>query len=120
MYEKKHQPLASKKEFKKRIIKVLKIDVCLLVVSLGIGMIGYGVFEGCNLEDSFLNASMILGGMGPVKPLENPAAKWFAGCYALFSGITFLSAFAILSAPILHRFLHKFHIDEEKNEEKNK
>jgi hypothetical protein len=117
MYEKKHQPIASKKKFRKRIIKVIIIDVCLLVVSLGIGVIGYSVFEGYSFVDSFLNASMILGGMGPVKELQHDAAKWFAGFYALFCGITFLSAFAILSAPILHRFLHKFHIDEEKNKQ---
>ena len=63
--------------------------------------------------DSFLNASMILGGMGPVDDLPNKAAKVFAGCYALYCGVAFISSIAIFMTPILHRFLHKFHLNTE-------
>ena len=118
MFEKKNEAIASDKEFRKRLTIFIAIDFVLLVFSLFIGILGYHILGGLGWIDSFLNASMILGGMGPVDNLTNDSAKIFAGIYALFSGITFLTAFALLSAPIFHRFLHKFHIDEENIEDK--
>ncbi len=113
MFEKRNEAIASREEFRNRIIKYLMFGFILLVFSLVMGILGYHIFGGLGWVDSFLNASMILGGMGPVDILTNNSAKIFSGFYALFSGIAFLSAFALLSAPIYHRFLHKFHIDEE-------
>jgi hypothetical protein len=113
MFERKHEAVASNAEFRKRLIKFIIIDFFILVFSLSLGILGYHILGGLGWTDSFMNASMILGGMGPVDTLTSKAAKIFAGCYALFSGIAFLSAFALLSAPIYHRFLHKFHIEEE-------
>lgn len=89
------------------------IDFVLLTFSLSIGVLGYHFIGGLSFVDAFLNASMILGGMGPVDILTSNAAKIFSGFYALYSGIAFLTSFAILIAPIFHRFLHKFHLDGE-------
>ena len=79
--------LASRDVFKKRLRKAGLISIIIFFISLSIGVVGYHVLEGLPWVDSFLNASMILGGMGPVDTLTNKAAKIFAGCYALFSGV---------------------------------
>jgi hypothetical protein len=81
--------------------------------SLAIGMIGYHYLGGLGWIDSFLNASMILGGMGPVDPMTSSAAKLFAGTYALFAGLIFLGMAGVVFAPFVHRLLHRFHIDTE-------
>jgi len=86
----------------------------LLGVSLGIGVVGYHFINELPWLDSLLNASMILTGMGPVDPMKNDAAKWFASFYAIFSGIAFLSTVAVFLSPLVHRFLHKHHLDESK------
>jgi hypothetical protein len=78
---------------------------------LAIGIVGYHEFEGMAWVDATVNAAMILGGMGPVNELHTNAGKLFAAAYALFSGIVFLVAIAVLLAPVVHRFLHRFHID---------
>ena len=80
-----------------------------VAVSLLIGMAGYAHFEGLGWRDAFLNAAMLLGGMGPVETPQTPGGKLFAGLYALYSGLVFLVTAAILLAPALHRLLHKFH-----------
>jgi hypothetical protein len=85
----------------------------LLTIGLGIGVIGYHEFESMSWIDSFLNASMILGGMGPVDVLHTQAGKIFAGMYALFSGLMFLVAAGLFFSPLVHRLLHKFHFDAE-------
>jgi hypothetical protein len=77
-------------------------------------MLGYHVFVSLNWVDSFLNAAMILGGMGPVNPLTTNAGKIFAGIYAIYSGIAFLLIVGITFTPVVHRFIHKLHIDETK------
>jgi hypothetical protein len=112
VYENKKQKLVSTKIFRSRVMYAVYIDVILLSVSLLIGVLGYHFFNNLSLVDSFVNASMILGGMGPVDPLKSDGAKIFAGIYALYSGITFLTSFAILITPIYHRFLHKFHLED--------
>lgn len=114
MYEHHHQPLASRRTFVRRLTLNGLIGFALLVFSLGIGMIGYHVLEGISWLDSLLNASMILGGMGPVNTLKTDAGKIFASFYALYSGVVLLASVGILIAPIFHRFLHHFHLVDEK------
>lgn len=84
----------------------------LVAIALGIGMMGYHFFESMNWVDAFVNAAMILSGMGPVGELKTDAGKIFAGFYALFSGLVFISVAGILFAPIAHRALHKFHLEK--------
>ncbi len=81
----------------------------LIAVSLAIGMAGYHGFERLSWLDAFLNAAMIMSGMGPVSTMQTPAGKLFAGCYALYCGLALITAAAILFAPIVHRFIHRFH-----------
>ncbi len=83
----------------------------MLAVSLLMGVLGYRIFEDMPWIDALLNASMILGGMGPIGELHTFGGKLFASFYALFSGVVFLISMAVLAAPIIHRFLHKFHLD---------
>jgi hypothetical protein len=108
MHTSKHPPLPSVRVFISRIIRNLLIGFAIIAFSLGLGMIGYSYFEKMNWIDSYLNATMILSGMGPVSTLQTDGGKLFAGSYALFSGIVFLVVIAIIIAPIFHRFLHRF------------
>ncbi|MEP6896685.1 MAG: hypothetical protein ABI986_13855 [Chloroflexota bacterium] len=114
MYERHKQPLASNKVFAQRLGRNALIGLALLVFSLGIGMIGYHYLESLSWIDSLLNASMILGGMGPVSPLQTVAGKIFASFYALYSGVVLLASVGVLATPIFHRFLHHFHLAEDK------
>ena len=114
MYEHHKQPLAKKSVFAKRLALNGLIGLGFLFFSLGIGMVGYHYLESLSWIDSLLNASMILGGMGPVNPLQTVAGKIFASFYALYSGVVLLAAVGILAAPIFHRFLHHFHLVEDK------
>jgi hypothetical protein len=117
MYEHKKQSLASKSTYRKRLQKNILIASLVLMVSLFIGVLGYKLtVPEMDWYDSLLNASMILSGMGPIIDSHivlTKTAKVFASVYALFSGITFLSTFGILLAPILHRFFHQLHIESE-------
>jgi hypothetical protein len=88
----------------------------LVAVSWFIGILGYHIFESMSWLDSTLNAAMILGGMGPVNSLSTDAGKLFASFYALFSGIVFLVSVGVLLAPIIHRLLHQFHLQEDKSQ----
>jgi hypothetical protein len=97
--------------FLRRLLRHFGIAVLILAVSLGIGVVGYHTLGRLGWVDSLLNASMILGGMGPVNSLTDNAAKIFASVYALFSGVLFLVAAGVLVAPVAHRFLHYFHMD---------
>jgi hypothetical protein len=85
----------------------------LIVGSLLIGIVGYHFFENQSFVDALLNASMILGGEGPVTPMQTTAGKVFASVYALFSGVVFLVAVGVFLAPLVHRIFHKFHLDAE-------
>ncbi|MEP7133918.1 MAG: hypothetical protein ABI904_03190 [Chloroflexota bacterium] len=114
MYEHHKQPLASHKVFVARVGRNGLIGALLLLFSLGVGMLGYHVLENLSWIDSLLNASMILGGMGPVTPLQTNAGKIFASFYAIYSGVILLASVGILIAPIFHRFLHRFHLADEK------
>jgi hypothetical protein len=111
-FEAKHQPVLSRAQFAKRMLRSLGIAVVMVMVSLLAGMCGYHFLENLPWIDAFLNASMILGGMGPVDPVKSPGGKLFAGCYALYSGLVVIATTGVLLMPILHRILHKFHAEE--------
>lgn len=111
MFEHHKKPLLSKREFAKRQLKYTGFSLIVLVFSIGIGEVGYHFYGGLSWIDSFLNAAMILTGMGPVDHLDTVDGKLFAAFYALFSGISFLTFVGVLFAPIYHRFLHKLHLD---------
>ncbi len=117
-YENRDQTLISKAAFIGRLLHSVSI-VCLIIgVALGAGMLGYRYLENMSWTDSFLNASMILGGMGPVDPMKTDAGKIFAGLYALFSGLAFLVMAGFLFGPIAHRILHSFHYDADQEDGK--
>ena len=116
MYEHKKQQLAPIHVYRKRLKINALIAFVILVLSLFIGMLGYKLtIPEFDWYDSFLNASMILSGMGPVVDnniVLTKAAKVFASIYAIFSGVTFLTTFGIFLTPVLHRFFHKLHLEE--------
>ena len=112
MYERRSQRLLSRAEFSKRVGRHGLVALGVLVAGLGIGVLGYHLIAHLSWIDSLLNASMILGGMGPVDPLPTNAAKIFASCYALFSGLAFIGIVSVLLAPFVHRMLHRFHAEE--------
>jgi hypothetical protein len=112
MFERKHQKVASVLVFIKRLGRCLAAAVLLILAALLIGVAGYHWIAGLGWVDALLNASMILGGMGPVNSLVNNAAKIFASFYALFSGLVFIAVMGIVLSPVAHRMLHKFHVDE--------
>ena len=110
MYEHHRQPLLPFYLFIRRLIGSFLIALVFILLSLLLGAAGYHFTEGLSWLDATLNASMILTGMGPVDALHTTAGKMFATFYALYSGIAFLTTAAILLAPVIHRFLHKFHV----------
>lgn len=109
MYEPRHHPPLSRRRFIRRLIFHFAVASALVVVSLLAGMAGYAYYEGLRWRDAFLNAAMILGGMGPVEMPQTSGGKVFAGIYALYSGLIFLVTGALLLSPVVHRILHKFH-----------
>jgi hypothetical protein len=113
MYERRKQPLLSRAKFTKRVIRHFALALLVLAVGLGIGVLGYHFLGKLNWIDSLLNASMILAGMGPVDTLSSSAAKIFASCYALFSGLAFIGIASVIIAPFAHRVLHRFNLDKE-------
>ena len=113
MYEHRHHPLLDTLAFVKRVFHHLFLAVLVIAAGLGIGVVGYHVLAGLGWVDSLLNASMILGGMGPVDELKSDVAKVFASCYALFSGLVFIGVATLVTAPFAHRILHRFHLDGE-------
>jgi hypothetical protein len=111
LYEHRHEPLLPRIAFLNRLLNHAAGAAALIFLSLGAGILGYHVFEKLSWLDSFLNASMILGGMGPVNELRSLPGKLFAGFYALYAGVVFLAVAGIVFAPVFHRFLHRFHFD---------
>ena len=119
-YEHRKDKLLPRSAFIARIMWSAGIALGLVIVSLAMGAFGYHETEGLPWIDAVLNASMILTGMGPVNELHATSAKLFATFYALYSGVAFLTMAAILFAPLVHRFLHKFHLDlEDKDKDKS-
>ena len=119
MFEHRHEKLLPRHLFIRRLAKYALFSLGLVIVSLIIGMIGYHTLEGYSLVDSFLNAAMLMGGMGPVGILRSEGGKIFAGIFALYCGIIELVAIGIFAAPIFHRFLHHFHFESEKKPEES-
>jgi hypothetical protein len=109
MYESKHQPVLPRERFAQRLVGHIAIALGLLAGSLAIGMIGYMTLEDLSWIDAFLNAAMLLGGMGPVNPPHTVSGKLFAGLYALYAGLVFIVTAALVFSPVLHRLLHHFH-----------
>lgn len=114
MSARKHEQPAPLPVFIRRLFRYLGISALLVMAALGIGAAGYHWLGDLDWVDAFLNASMILGGMGPVDRMNSTRGKVFATCYALFSGLVFIILMGITMAPILHRLLHKFHLDDTK------
>ena len=111
-YEQVKDGLAPAHVFFGRVIANL-VAACLLIAgSLVGGMWGYHQFESESWLDAFADAAMILSGMGPLSPLHTPEGKVFAGCYALYSGLVLIAASSLILAPVLHRFLHSMHVDD--------
>lgn len=116
-YEHKNEPLAPKAVFYNRIIYNLVLGSSVILVSLLIGIIGYHCTANLTWLDSLYNASMILTGMGPVTQLTTPGAKWFASLYALFSGVVFITNIGVILAPVIHRFFHRLHVEDDDNKD---
>lgn len=114
MYERRHQPLLSRTRFFIRLARSVAASAAIVAAALGIGIVGYHQFAGMAWIDAFLDASMILSGMGQINPLTTTAGKVFASVYALFSGIVFVAIATIIVAPVLHRLLHHFHLEGRK------
>lgn len=117
MFEHRQKPLLSHQAFLYRMSLSLLLGVVILAPVLVLGMMGYHFFEHLSWLDAFASAAMILSGMGPLAPLQTDFGKLFAGCYALFSGLVFITVTGILLAPIAHRVLHKFHLEADKKGE---
>ena len=118
MFERKNEKLVPLPTFIRRVALSLLLTLILLCIALSIGVVGYHAFAGLPWIDAVLNASMILTGMGPVAPMTTTASKLFASAYALFSGVVFLSAIGLVLAPLFHRILHKFHLDDTAQDQK--
>jgi hypothetical protein len=112
MYERRHQPLLSQKRFLDRLTRHALAACSLVLATLALGMAGYHWLEGLSWVDSYLNAGMIVGGMGPVAELKTAAGKVFAGTYALFAGLVLVVGLGVVLAPVLHRTMHRFHLDD--------
>jgi len=105
------KPLAPPRVFAWRLVASTTIGLALIVASLAAGMAGYHGYEGLPWIDAFLNAAMILSGMGPLMQPATPGGKIFAGLYALYSGLAVLVIAGIIFGPVVHRFLHRFHLE---------
>jgi hypothetical protein len=116
MFEHKSEPLLSRWAFYVRMAQSGAVVAGIITFSLLVGSAGYHYLSDLPWIDSLLNASMILAGMGPVDPLTTASAKLFATFYALYSGVAFLTIMAVLMAPLLHRLLHKFHMEISEDE----
>jgi flagellar biosynthesis protein FliR len=112
MYERKGDKLLPFPRFIGRVGKAFLMAFCIVVVGLLPGVLGYHFIAGLKWLDAVLNSAMILTGMGPVDPMKDAASKVFASAYALFSGVIFLTSIGIVLAPVFHRVVHKFHLEE--------
>lgn len=115
-FERRHQTLASPEVFRRRLLKSGSFGLMMVLISLAVGMAGYAFFERLGFLDSFLNAAMILSGMGPIHNPATPGGKIFAGFYALYSGFAVIVIAAITFAPVVHRVLHRFHLETSEDE----
>lgn len=113
MFEHRSAPLLPRRAFLARVAGYMAAASILVGAALGMGVLGYHYLGGLAWIDSLVNASMILGGMGPVDPIASPAGKLFASFYALFSGLLFIGAASLVIAPFVHRIMHRLHLDDE-------
>ena len=113
-YESKHEPLLNQRLFLRRLANSFATATLLTGLSLVGGMLGYRLLEGMSWIDAFANAAMILSGMGPLTPLQTWGGKLFAGFYALYSGLMLIVATGIILAPVVHRLLHRFHLETDR------
>jgi hypothetical protein len=111
MFEHRSERRISRRRFAARMLRHLVVSAMIIAVSLAVGIAGYEHFEHLTFRDAFLNASMLLGGMGPIATQLTPAGKVFAGFYALYAGLVFVIASGVLLAPVIHRVLHSVHCD---------
>ena len=112
MLEHKSSKVLSRRRFALRVVKTIGLVVPFIAISLFAGMCGYHYTEGFSWLDSLLNASMILGGMGPVDVLKTDAGKYFASFYSLYSGLLIIGIMGIVLTPFIHRVMHKLHTDK--------
>ena len=113
-FERRGQPIASRWKFLARMTVAIGMWLILTIAGLAIGIAGYAIFEGMSFVDAYVNAAMILSGMGPVGELKTTGGKVFAGSYAIFSGLIIVIATGFVLAPIFHRILHHFHVETTK------
>ncbi len=111
-FEHRTHPLLPWPDFVRRMMVSVGLGVVFVGGSLALGMLGYHFYENLDFVDSFINAAMILSGMGPVDKMQSDGGKVFAGLYALYSGLAVLVTAGLLFAPMIHRMLHRFHADE--------
>ena len=114
-FERRGQPLASRRKFLIRMTIAIGLWMVLTIVGLAIGIAGYAAFEGMSFVDAYVNAAMILSGMGPLGELKTTGGKIFAGSYAILSGLIIVIATGFVLAPIFHRILHRFHVETTKD-----
>ena len=114
-FERRGQPVASRRKFLARMLIAIGLWMVLTMTGLAIGIAGYAAFEGMSFVDAYVNAAMILSGMGPLGELKTTAGKVFAGSYAIFSGLIIVIATGFVLAPIFHRILHRFHVETTKD-----
>jgi hypothetical protein len=112
-FERRHQPLASPEHFSFRVLQNSYWALGTIVVALAVGMAGYMGFEAMGTIDAFVNAAMILSGMGPLTPLHTDGGKIFAGFYAILCGLLIFGVAGLILAPVFHRILHSFHVDDD-------
>jgi len=112
MYERRHEKLLTQREFRLRVLRHGGFVAAGIALALAIGILGYHLLCKLSWIDALLNASMILGGMGPVDPITTTGGKLFASFYALFSGLFVIAAAGVLLAPFLHRMMHRFHLEQ--------
>jgi hypothetical protein len=110
-FEHRSHPVASRRKFARRMLRAIGLWMLLTFAGLVIGMAGYAYFERMSAVDAYVNAAMILSGMGPVGELKTTSGKIFAGSYAIFSGLIIVIATGFVLAPIFHRVLHRFHVE---------
>ena len=110
-FERRGHPVASRRKFAQRMLRAVGLWMLLTLAGLGVGMAGYAYFERMSVTDAYVNAAMILSGMGPVGELKTTGGKIFAGSYAILSGLIIVIATGFVLAPIFHRVLHHFHVE---------
>jgi hypothetical protein len=116
VYESRRDPLLPRPAFILRLLRNAAAALGIVGFSWGLGMAGYRIFEGMSWLDAMLNSAMLLGGMGPTSELHTSGGKIFASFYALYCGLVLIMAVGVLFAPVFHRFIHKFHLEEDEEE----